>query len=119
MLENGEYQDFIAFSLVGSLARNDPDGDSPVVPGFTNYKPHCSLGQDRFLETHQFTTWLGFWENDFPIGLQYMTLEQWFDFLESAALYEPARFIYDYCIMITEVEDSPYDDHFLKLRFQC
>ncbi|MCB0567826.1 MAG: hypothetical protein KDD01_25940, partial [Phaeodactylibacter sp.] len=40
---------------------------------------------------------------------------QWFDFMESSPQYEPALFINDYSVLITGVQDSPFDDHFADI----
>ena len=115
LMDNGDFQDFIPFRLLGQLARNNPDEESPVFPGFTNLQAALFLGAGNiFGETHSHYL-AGVWENGLPVDLQFLTQEQWFDFMEAAPLYEPALFINDYSVMITDILDSPFDDHFADI----
>lgn len=115
LLDNEEYQDFIPFQMLGQLGRNEPDAESPIFPGFTNLQAALFMGTGPIFGDGQSHYIAGVWENDFPIGLQYVSLEQWFDFLETATLYEPALFIQDCGVMISDVVDSPFDDHFAEI----
>lgn len=115
ILDNGMYEDFVPFRLLGQLGRNDPDGESPVFPGFTNLQAALFLGAGPIFGAPHTHYLAGEWENDLPIGLQFITNEQWFDFMESSPQYEPALFIKDYSVLVAEIEDSPFDDHFAEI----
>ena len=39
-----QYADPVAFAPVGYLAMTDPDGDSPIAPGLTNYMVAMMVG---------------------------------------------------------------------------
>ena len=115
LLDNETYEDFVPFRLLGQLGRNDPDGESPVFPGFTNLQAALFLGAGPiFGEPHSHYL-AGIWEDGLPVDLKYLTQEQWFDFMESSPQYEPALFINDYSVLITGVQDSPFDDHFADI----
>jgi hypothetical protein len=107
----GTYQSPIPFALVGNLSRTDPEGDSPILPGFTNFQVAMFYGAGPFIPNVTFHYFAGIWEDDSPIGLQYVTLEQFYDFMESAIPYQPVKFFIDYQSMAAG-EDNPFDDHF-------
>ena len=116
MVESGIYGEMQIFLPVGTLALMDPDGDSPIVPGFTNKDVALVLGA----ATHMFspmTPWYHFHAGEFdevtgmPIGFQFITYDQWVHFMAGAPPYESAVFIWDYCRTICECEDVPYDDY--------
>jgi hypothetical protein len=107
----GTYQAPIAFALVGNLARTDPEGDSPLIPGLTNFQVAMFYGAGPFIPNVTFHYFAGVWEDDSPISLQYVTLEQFYDFMESAIPYQPVKFFIDYQSMAAG-EDTPFDDHY-------
>jgi len=115
LLDNETYEDFIVFRQLGQLAKNNPDEESPIFPGFTNLQAALFLGAGPIYGEPHSHFLAGVWENDAPAGFQFVTQEQWFDFMEAAPLYEPALFVNDYSVMITEIEDSPHDDHFAEI----
>ncbi len=112
---NGSYESFIGFSLIGNLAKTDPDGDSPIVPGFTNEQTALYFGTYQQYGVIPFHFLAGVFENNFPVGLQFLTNEQWYDFAESAATYEPTKYFVDYYTLMTDYADSPFDDHFADI----
>lgn len=116
MIDAGEYADFIAFSLVADLARSDPDGDSPLIPGFTNKQVALFFGAGPLYEIIHYHFLAGIWENEFPTGFEYVTYEQWLDFMAAAPPWEAAQFIADYCKIITDIEDVPFDDYFAQIQ---
>lgn len=107
----GTYQSPIPFALVGNLSRTDPEGDSPLIPGFTNFQVAMFYGAGTFIPNVAFHYFAGVLENDSFTGLQYVSLEQFYDFMESAIAYQPVKFFLDYDRMIGG-EDNPFDDHF-------
>jgi hypothetical protein len=116
ILDNGDYEDFISFRMMGQMARNNPNDESPVFPGFTNLQAALFIGAGPIFGSTHVHYLAGVWEDDFPAGFQFLTNEQWFDFMEAAPLYEPALFINDYSVLMTEIKDSPFDDHFAEIN---
>lgn len=115
LLDNEDYGDFIVFRMLGQLARNTPEEDSPIFPGFTNLQAALFFGAGPIYGEPHSHFLAGTWDSGFPSGFQFVTLEQWLDFMEAAPLYEPAAFINDYTMMMTGIEDSPFDDHFSEI----
>lgn len=117
LISGGQYQEDIVFALVGYLARTDPDGDSPIFPGFTNLQAAMFFGAGQvFGEDANFHYLAGVLENGFPVGLQLVTNEQWFDFLENAVPYEPLLFEADYSALMSNAVEVPFDDHFSEIE---
>ena len=115
LLDNGTYEDFVAFRMLGQLGKEAPDADSPIFPGFTNMQAALYLGAGLIYGEPHSHFLAGVWENDFPTGFQFLTVDQWLDFLQAAPLYQPTLFANDYSIMVSEIEDSPFDDHFAEI----
>jgi len=57
----------------------------------------------------------GNYENDFPVDFRYVTLDQWFDFMEAGVPWESARFMLDYCALISDIVDVRFDDHYAEI----
>jgi hypothetical protein len=111
MLAAGIYNDTSPFPLFSSLARTDPDGDSPLVPGFTNLQAALWLGIGQIFSEEVATHYLaGIWEEGMPVGLQFMSIEEWLDFMEFAPPYEALLFEYDLS-MILAGDETPFDDY--------
>ncbi|MCB0552747.1 MAG: hypothetical protein KDD02_04280 [Phaeodactylibacter sp.] len=115
LLDNETYEDFIVFRMLGQLGKEDPDGESPIFPGFTNMQAAMFLGAGLIYGEPHSHFLAGMRENDFPVGFQFLTVDQWLDFMQAAPLYEPAQFVNDYSVMMTGIEDSPFDDHFAEI----
>lgn len=111
MLANGQYADSNLFLILSELARTDPDGDSPVAPGLTNWQAAIWFGIAQIFSEEVPTHYLaGIWDEGLPAGLQYVGVEEWFDFMAFAPPYEAVRFMADYSL-ITCSDDTPFDDH--------
>lgn len=122
LIDSGTYHDTAGgylFLMLGELARTDPDGASPIVPGATNRQAALYLGA----ATHLFAPFPPLWhyfagtfdEFGVPTGLQYTAYEGMLDFLATASPYEPLGFEYDvYCIWGDE-PDVPFDDHLAEI----
>lgn len=111
MLDQGEYGDFIVFAMVADLARSDPDGDSPIIPGFTNMQAALFLAAGPIFGDITFHYFAGIWENDLPVGLKYATVDEYLDFMAAGVPWEATKFINDYCRVTLEIGDVPFDDH--------
>jgi hypothetical protein len=108
--EAGDYAYYVPFQILGQLARCCPAEDSPVIPGFTNEQAALYFSAAT-LYPPNFHYWAGYFGPDgIPTGLRLVEPEMWLDFLGSAPLYEPIRFMMDYD-MIWADAGSPFDDH--------
>ncbi len=111
LMDGGEYADFMGFPFAADLARTDPDGDSPMIPGFTNMQVALFFGGGPLYGTIHYHFLAGVWADDLPIDFEYVTIDQWFDFMAAGCPWEAAAFIADYCRVIADIEDVPFDDH--------
>jgi len=115
LMDGGDYADMMAFPYVAEFARSDPDGESPIFPGFTNMQLAYFFGAGALYGTIHYHFLAGIYENDFPVDFEYVTLDQWLDFMAAGPPWESAPFIADYCKMIADIEDIPFDDHFARI----
>ncbi len=115
MYDEGQYGYWIPFATVGKLARTDPNSESPLFQGFTNYQAAMFYGCGPIFGTITFHYFAGIWEDDFPVDLQYVTKEEYYDFMEAAVPYEATKFILDYEGIICDIGDSPFDDHLSEI----
>jgi hypothetical protein len=111
----GDYGYFVGFDYLGKLARDDPDGDSPMIPGLTNLQTAIWFGAGPIFNVGGIHYLAGVWENDLPVDLVNVTVEQWLDFMVAGAPWEPVRFILDYAIWGCMEQDVPWDDHFAEI----
>lgn len=111
MYDQGQYGYWIPFATVGKLARTDPDGASPLFQGFTNFQAAMFYAAGPIFGTITFHYFAGIWENDFPVDLQYVTKDEYYDFMEAAVPWEATKFILDYEGIICDIGDLPFDDH--------
>ena len=116
LFNSGVYQDNIIFKLVGNLARTDPNGDSPLIPGFTNKQTALYFGAVPAFGGTSFHYIAGIFDNDMAVDMQYVTLDQWYDFLESAVAYEPLLLTLDQGVLVTGVGASDFDNHLGEIK---
>ena len=107
------------FLVLGDLARTDPDGASPIVPGATNRQAVLYLGAATYLFAPFPPSWHYFAgtfdESGAPTGLQYTTYDGMLDFLATASPYEPLGFEYDVYSIWGDEPDVPFDDHLAEI----
>ena len=111
LLDEGQYGNFVPFAMIAKLARTNPDGDSPLIPGFTNMQAAMFFAAGPILVNHPFHYFAGVWENNLPVDLQFVTKDEYFDFMEAAVPWEATQFMNDYCAISSELVDTPFDDH--------
>ncbi len=111
LLDKGEYGDFVPFATIAELARTDPNGDSPLIPGFNNMQAAMFFGAGPILGEVTFHYFAGRWENELPVDLQYVTKDEYFDFMAAGVPWEAAKFINEYCGLTSGLLDLPVDDH--------
>lgn len=115
-LANGMFHQYIPFKLVGQLAKTDPSGNSPVIPAFTNEQTALFFAAGRIWGVVPFHYMAGVFQNNFPVALQFVNNDQWFDFAESAVVYEPTKFFYDCHVLNTDYYDSTFDDFYAQIK---
>lgn len=49
-------------------------------------------------------------------GLQLLSIPQYLDFLEDSTPYEPWRFEADYCALMSDAAETPFDDHLAQIQ---
>lgn len=113
--ESGEFAETVPFQPLGQLARNNPNGDSEFIPGFTNLQAALFMGIGPIFEVVPFHYLAGEWENNLPAGVQYLTNDQWLDFMISAPPYQSRLFIVEYTELLGDVNDLPFDDYFADI----
>jgi len=114
-ITNGIYEDPIIFGPIGILARTDPSGPSPIFPGFTNLQTALYFGGGNIFGIIPFHYVAGIWENNFPIDFQFLTIDEFLDFLVIAVPYEPTQFMLDIGALLSDAIDVPFDDHFSEI----
>ena len=108
---SGQYEDPILFLQdIAHRARTDPDGASPYFPGFTNWQTALFFGGGPIFGpvfTHYHAPIV---EGGLPVGFQFVTIDQWLDFITASANYEPTLFELDYSRMMANMS-TPYTNH--------
>ncbi|MFB3907641.1 MAG: hypothetical protein ACE15D_04475 [Candidatus Eisenbacteria bacterium] len=108
--DSGQYQDPLIFRDVSDRARTDPDGASPYIPGLTNLQCALFFGGGQIWPP----TWAHYhapvMQEGLPVDLQFVTIDQWLDFLDNTASYEPILFELECNILLANM-DSPYVSH--------
>jgi hypothetical protein len=108
--ESGQYQDPLIFRTVADLARTDPDGASPFIPGFTNLQVAMFFGGGPVFGVPNAHYHAPVVEGGLPVGFQFITTDQWLDFLENTAAYEPTLFELEYADLLAGA-DNQFVDH--------
>jgi len=115
MIDSGVYKYDSAFGPVGMLAAIDPDGDSPIVPGYTNMQVAIFLGAATHLFTPLTPTFHylsgQFDENGIPVGFNFVGTDTWLEFLQKGAPYEALPYMAEYAAVIGDAWELPYDDN--------
>lgn len=115
-LAAGDYGDPVPFVPVGELAALDPDGESPLFPGFTNLQVILYFGAATFDAAPYHPTW-HYWggtfdpESGFPVDFNFTSIDAATDFMRTGCAWEALPFIYDYSRILCDEEDVPWDDH--------
>jgi hypothetical protein len=103
------------FPAIGHLAEAAPDDPSPYFPGLTNLQAALAAGA-----TPDPTAWSPWYHyvagvydgvSPVPVGLRFTSTGAWLDFIQTAAPFEPLRFIVDYFSILCDEENVPFDDH--------
>lgn len=110
LIEGGMYAASFPFQLIGNLATSDPNGDSPVIPGFTNLQAAIFIFAGRANPLSHFLA--GTWEGPVPTGFQYVETDQGLAIYFKTVPYQAARYQQDHALWLGETGDAPWDDHF-------
>ena len=115
-LESGDYGESIIFAPVGELAANDPDGDSPIIPGLTNLQVALIFSAATF-DLWPFNVWWHYFggtfdpETGLPVDLNFTSIDGMTDFMQTACPWEALRFMYDLEVILCDEEDVTWDDN--------
>ena len=100
------------FGYIGSLAVIDPDGPSPVIPGFTNGQVvviYAGFPQNFA------SPWYHFFGSDlsagFPTSLFFAEEPLVYAHFGLGSSYQPRKQNLEGAVMICDEEESPFDDH--------
>ncbi len=107
LYDSGQYQEILTTRDVAYRARYLPGDESPYAPGLTNLQFALFLGGGQIWApafTHYHAPIV---EDGLPIGFQFLSIDQWLDFLENTAAYEPILFLLEYNILFCNL-DSPF-----------
>lgn len=115
LYDAGDYGWFVGFDLIGNLARSEPDGDSPVFPGFTNLQAALYMAAGPIFNVGDIHYLAGVWEDGMPVDLVNLTVDQWLDFAIAGAPWQPVKFLLDYSVWGCNEVDVPWDDHFAQI----
>lgn len=110
LYDGGQFQDPLITRDVSVLARTDPDGDSPFAPGLTNHQFALFMGGGPLFPPTQIHYLAPVLQDGLPAGFQFVTVDQWLDFIENTAAYEPLLFELEYFRLLAMM-DSPYVSH--------
>ncbi len=110
LIESGTYAAAFPFQLIGNLATSDSNGDSPVIPGFTNRQAAIFIFAGRANPLSHFLA--GTWDGPVPTGFQYVDTDQGLAIYFKTVPYQAARYQQDNALWLSEIEDAPWDDHF-------
>lgn len=111
LYDAGQYQDPIwIFQDVAMLARTEPDADSPYIPGFTNWQCALFYGGGQIFGNVAGHYHAPVLQDGLPVDFQFITIDQWLDFITATGAYEPVLFERDYSVMVADLP-SPYVEH--------
>jgi len=122
LLQAGIYQhDYgLLFQTLGSLAQNDPNGDSPIIPQVTNLGAALLAGAltgDVFGFPGREHFFAGIFDDTgFPIDLRYTELTHYLEWLQQFNNYGSNVLDYDIAVIHCDAEDSPHDDHLSEIN---
>ena len=114
--ESGIYQQYFPGAVIGFLALNDPSGASPIVPGLTNEQAAIVISVSPQFAGSTYHFLAGEFVGNVPVGFQFIENTAWFESILLITPYQSMKFYVDVHTLMTDYADSPYDDHFAKIR---
>lgn len=109
LIDSGEYAEENPFPLFGVPARDDPDGPSDLIPGFTNLQAALAVAVYPYVEGFPYHFLAGNFDSDgVPTGLQYTDVDLWIDFLIQAPPFFANAFSRDEYISSCGAEYAPW-----------
>jgi hypothetical protein len=112
LMANGEYAEVNALPLFGIPARDDPDGASELIPGFTNFQAVLALAVYPYIDGFPGHFLAGTFDDDEkPNGLQYSDVSLWIDFACNAPPYMPNLWSRDEYSLACDGPASPWAGH--------
>jgi hypothetical protein len=108
--ESGQYEDPLFLADAAILARDYPDDPSPYFEGATNLELALFFGGGLVFEPTEAHYHAPILEAGFPVDFQFVTIDQWLDFLEHTSAYEPLLFELEVSQLCAGY-DSPFVEH--------
>jgi hypothetical protein len=115
-LDSGDYAEPIPFVLIGDLATNQPDEDSPIMPGMTNMQVALLFGAGTF-QVWPYNAWWHYFGGSFdeetglPVDLHFTSVAGMCEFMLTGCPWEALRFMGDYESILCDDDDVPWDDN--------
>jgi pimeloyl-ACP methyl ester carboxylesterase len=109
LIDSGQFVEENPFPLFGEPAQLDPDGDSELIPGFTNLQAALAVAVYPYTEGFPYHFLAGAFDEDaIPTGLQYTNVDLWIDFLIQAPPFFANAFSRDELISACGAEYAPW-----------
>lgn len=117
-MDGGTYAYSSGFHEIAQYARTAPADDSPFAPGLTNLQFALMIGAGPGFGPPFTGHYLaGVLDADqMPTGFQFVTVDQWLDFLDSGVPFGSVAFELDQTNSIGDCKALPYDDHLSQVR---
>jgi hypothetical protein len=110
-VDAGDWVEIQLFPLAGQAVRDDPDGASALIEGFTNFQTAMYLSAGPVIPPTTFHYFAPVMEADSPVDFQYVAKDECYDFLIDSVPYEADHFELDYCAIISDAIAVPWDDN--------
>lgn len=110
-VDANDFVEIQLFPLAGQAVRDNPDGNSALLEGMTNFQAAMFLSAGPVLAPLAFHYFAPVMQGDAIIDFQYVTKEEAYDFLIDSVPYEADRFEMDYCAIISDAVAVPWDDN--------
>ena len=111
----GIYGEGAIFRTAGLLARDDPQGASPIFEGLSNYQAALAVGTWLLYGVPPFHLFAGIFDGELPIGMEYITNEAWIDLLCTMSYVESNVAGMDQAHEICGA-DVPWNRHWDRIR---
>ncbi|HNW58314.1 MAG TPA: hypothetical protein PKI62_01390 [bacterium] len=111
MVDASNYVEVQLFPIAGQAASDNPDGESAIFAGFTNFQAAMFLSSGQVFSPLTFHYFAGVLEGDALTDFQYVTKNECWDFLIDSVPYEADHFELDYTAIISDAVPVPWDDN--------